>query len=202
MAEIGTDISKAAQLLREGKLVAIPTDTVYGLAGNAYDLNALAAIYAVKGRPSDKALVAQTDTIDKIIPFVKSFPEQAKKLANHYWPGALTLILEANEKISKEMIAGGTTIGVRICDHPLTLQLLATLDFPVALPSANLSGQPSATTAEEVNSQLGDQISYILDGDKSQLGFESTIIGFNGEKVVILRHGVISEEDIRKTLNS
>lgn len=202
MAEIGRDIKKAAELLKRGELVAIPTDTVYGLAGNAFDLSALEAIYAVKGRPADKALIAQTDRVEKIIPFVKSFPDRAKKLAEKFWPGALTLVLEANDMISKEMIAGGDTIGVRVCNHPMTLGLLALLDFPVALPSANISGQPSTTSAEEVNRQLGDRISYILDGGESQLGIESTIVSFRDEKVVILRQGAIAEEDILDAIES
>ncbi|UXP30976.1 L-threonylcarbamoyladenylate synthase [Reichenbachiella agarivorans] len=202
MAEIGKDIHKAAQLLKEGKLVAIPTDTVYGLAGNAFDTNAIEQIYQVKGRPKSKAFIAQTNSIEKIKGFVTSFPANAESLASKYWPGALTLILDANEKIPTEMLANGRTVGVRICDHPLTLELLELLDFPVALPSANLHGQPSPVTAAQVNSQLGDLIEYILDGGECQIGFESTIVGFNGEKPLILRQGAIAEADILNTLES
>ncbi|RJE74109.1 L-threonylcarbamoyladenylate synthase [Reichenbachiella sp. MSK19-1] len=202
MAQIGKDIKVAASLLNTGKLVAIPTDTVYGLAGNAFDPESIKAIYAVKGRPMDKALIAQTDSIEKVRTFVKEFPKAAEKLAAKFWPGALTLVLEANEKIPVEMLAGGHTVGVRICDHPMTLALLGKLDFPVALPSANLHSQPSPVTAQEVDAQLGDQIEYILDGDKCDIGFESTIVGFTGEKPLILRQGAIAAEDIFAVLEA
>ncbi|MCV9385392.1 L-threonylcarbamoyladenylate synthase [Reichenbachiella ulvae] len=202
MAEIGKDVQKAAALLREGKLVAIPTDTVYGLAGNAFDIAAIEQIYEVKGRPKSKAFIAQTNSVEKIKTFVKDFPANAEKLANKYWPGALTLILDANDKIPVEMLANGVTVGVRICNHALTLELLSLLDFPVALPSANLHTQPSPVTAQEVDAQLGDRIDYILDGDECHIGFESTIVGFNDQKPLILRQGAIAEEDILATLAS
>ncbi|PIB36089.1 threonylcarbamoyl-AMP synthase [Reichenbachiella sp. 5M10] len=202
MAQIGTDIKVAASILQAGELVAIPTDTVYGLAGNAFDPEAIKTIYRVKGRPMDKALIAQTDSIEKIKTFVKDFPASAEKLAAKFWPGALTLVLEANDRIPAEMLAGGHTVGVRICNHPVTLQLLAQLDFPVALPSANLHSQPSPVTAAEVDEQLGDQIEYILDGEKCDIGFESTIVGFTGEKPLILRQGAIAAEDIFAALEA
>ncbi|MFY0625001.1 MAG: threonylcarbamoyl-AMP synthase [Reichenbachiella sp.] len=201
MAQIGNNIEFAIALLTQGKLVAIPTDTVYGLAGNAMNGDAIEKIFEVKARPKDKALIAMTHSIKKASLFLNSIPMDGHKLAEKYWPGALTLIFEANTNIPKSMIANGDTVGVRVPDHVMTLELLKDIDFPLAVTSANLSGQKSPTSAQEVNEQIGDQIDYILDGGQSPLGFESTIVGFTEEKPVILRSGAIADDDIFKTLN-
>ena len=201
MAEIGTDISHAAALLRAGKLVAVPTDTVYGLAGHAQKTETLEEIFRVKKRPQDKPLIAQVDHIEKAIGFVKSIPNHARTLAEKYWPGALTLIFEATQEVSPVMLSGGTTMGLRVPDHDMTLELLRQLNFPLAVTSANLSGHDSPTTAEEVNEQIGDGIAYILDGGPSEIGLESTIVGFQNKMPVIYRKGAISEEEILATLN-
>lgn len=201
MAKIGTDILHAAALLRAGELVAVPTDTVYGLAGHAQKTETLQEIFLVKKRPQDKPLIAQVDHIDKAAGFVKNIPNHARALAEKYWPGALTLIFEATKEVSPVMLSGGTTMGLRVPDHDMTLELLRQLDFPLAVTSANLSGHPSPTTAEEVNEQIGDNIAYILDGGPSQIGLESTIVGFKDKMPVIYRKGAISEEEILATLN-
>ena len=201
MAVIGTDIAHAAHLLKEGKLVGVPTDTVYGLAGHALMTDSLQNIFRVKNRPQDKPLIAQVDHLDKAIGFVKDISSQARVLAEKYWPGALTLIFEATEIVSPIMLSNGNTMGIRVPDHEMTLELLRKLDFPLAVTSANLNGQPSPTTAEEVNEQLGDRIEYILDGGPSHHGLESTIVAFENKKPVILRPGAISEDEILTTLN-
>lgn len=201
MAKIGTDILHAAALLRAGKLVAVPTDTVYGLAGHAQKTESLQEIFRVKQRPQDKPLIAQVDQIDKALGFVKNIPNNARILAEKYWPGALTLIFEATDKVSPVMVSGGTTMGLRVPDHEMTLELLRQLDFPLAVTSANLSGHESPTTAEEVNEQIGDAIEYILDGGPSAIGLESTIVGFDNKAPIIFRQGVISEEELMATLN-
>lgn len=201
MAEIGTDIARAANLLKEGKLVGVPTDTVYGLAGHALMTDALQNIFKVKNRPQDKPLIAQVDDLEKARPFVRDIPNQARTLAEKYWPGALTLIFNAQDNVSPVMLSNGKTMGIRVPDHEMTLELLRQLDFPLAVTSANLNGQPSPTTAEEVNAQLGDRIEYILDGGPSHHGLESTIVAFENKKPVILRPGAISEDEILTTLN-
>ncbi|MDW3209907.1 MAG: L-threonylcarbamoyladenylate synthase [Reichenbachiella sp.] len=201
MAKIGTDILHAAALLKAGKLVAVPTDTVYGLAGHAQKTESLQEIFHVKQRPQDKPLIAQVDHIDKAMGFVKNIPNNARMLAEKYWPGALTLIFEATSEVSPVMLSGGTTMGLRVPDHDMTLELLKQLDFPLAVTSANLSGHDSPTTAQEVNEQIGDRIEYILDGGPSTIGLESTIVGFENKMPVIFRKGAISEEEILATLN-
>lgn len=201
MAIIGTDISHAADLLRQGKLVGVPTDTVYGLAGHALMTTTLQNIFKVKNRPQDKPLIAQVDHLDKARGFVKEISNQARVLAEKYWPGALTLIFDAKDNVSPIMLSNGKTMGIRVPDHDMTLELLRQLEFPLAVTSANLNGQPSPTTAEEVNEQLGDRIEYILDGGPSHHGLESTIVAFENKKPVILRPGAISEEEILTTLN-
>ncbi len=200
MAEIGTDISQAAALLKAGKLVGIPTDTVYGLAGHVQKTETLQEIFKVKQRPQDKPLIAQVDRLEKAAGFVKNIPNHARTLAEKYWPGALTLIFEATDDVSPIMLSNGQTLGLRVPDHHLTLALLRQLDFPLAVTSANVSGMQSPTTADEVNEQIGDRIEYILDGGSSFHGLESTIVGFENKMPVILRAGAISEEEILATL--
>ena len=200
MALIGTNIEFADALLKQGKVIAVPTDTVYGIACNALNEAAIEQIYEIKGRDKIKALIAQTYSLKKASSFLEFIPTDGYKLAEAYWPGALTLILHANSNIPKSMIAGGKTVGVRVPNHIMLLELLRNSQYPLAVTSANLSGMPSPHTAEEVNDQLGDRIEYILDGGKSPIGIESTIVGFKDEKPVILRHGAIPEEDIFKVL--
>ena len=201
LAEIGRNVKYAAALLSQGKVVGIPTDTVYGVACNALDPQAIDDIFHIKERTKDKPLIAQTSSLKKATSFLQFIPIGATKLANKYWPGALTMVFEANDNIPKNMISGGDTIGVRVPDHAMALELLKTLDFPLAVTSANKSGMQSPKTAKEVNEQIGDRIDYILDGGPSAIGIESTIIGFADEKPVILRAGAISEKEIFDTLN-
>ena len=196
MAEIGTDIERAAAYLRQGKLVAIPTDTVYGLAGNAFDIQSILSIFDVKRRPANKPLIAQTDSFEKVKKLVIETPNEAVILADNFWPGALTLILEKSKLIPDIMTSGGPTVGVRIPNHKMTLELLSKIDFPLAVPSANIHGEPSPTTAKEVEEQIGDQIAYILDGGKCAVGIESTIVEVKESQPVICRQGAISKEDI------
>lgn len=200
MAQIGSNIEYAHALLKQGKVVGMPTDTVYGVACNALDEAAIDEIYSIKNRERDKALIAQTYSLKKATSFLRVIPTDGHKLAQAYWPGALTLVLEANNNIPKNMIAGGDTVGIRVPDHEMALALLKATEFPLAVTSANVSGMPSPTTAEEVNEQLGDKIDYILDGGKCEWGIESTIVGFKDEKPIILRQGAISEEEISSIL--
>lgn len=196
MATIGKDIYKAKKLLEQSELVAIPTETVYGLAGNALDVTAITKIFKVKNRPTFDPLIAHTDSMDKIRRFVKNIPEVAYRLAETFWPGPLTLLLAKKNVIPDIVTSGLDSVAVRIPDHSLTLSLLQQLDFPLAAPSANPFGYISPTTAQHVNDQLGEKINYILDGGSCKIGIESTIIGFEDQVPVIYRLGGKSLEEI------
>ena len=202
MAIIGIDILYAKQLLQTGQVVGIPTETVYGLAGNAFDEDAVLKIFTVKNRPQFDPLIVHTDSLSKLTTFISDFPERAQKLANVFWPGPLTLLLPKSDKISDLVTSGLSTVAVRIPNHPLTLELLSTLDFPLAAPSANPFGYISPTSAQHVEKQLGKKISYILDGGESQVGIESTIVGFEGDEAVVYRLGGISVEALENAIGS
>ncbi len=200
MALIGTAIHEAKRLLENGEVIGIPTETVYGLAGNAFDAQAVTKIFQIKNRPSFDPLIVHSSSLDKISQFVKTIPPIAQTLAEHFWPGALTLLLPKKSIIPDLVTSGLETVAVRMPKHPLTRQLLDLLDFPVAAPSANPFGYISPTRAEHVQAQLGDKIPYILDGGPCQVGIESTIVGFDNEKPVIYRLGGISLEAIQEVI--
>ncbi len=201
MAEIGQDIVAAKSLLVEGKLVAIPTETVYGLAGNALDESAILEIFKVKRRPKFDPLIAHTDSIEKIKSLVTHIPDQLLELGKAFWPGPLTILLEKKAHVPDILTSGLPHIAVRIPDHPLTTSLLSSLDFPLAAPSANPFGYISPTTAQHVQDQLGDLIPYILDGGACQVGLESTILGFDAKhRPVIYRLGGMKIDDIESAI--
>lgn len=189
MAEVGTDIQQASSYLKQGHLVAIPTETVYGLAGNALDVKAVSAIFETKNRPSFDPLILHVASLEQVKPFVSSFPEKLKRLAEAFWPGPLTVLLPRNASVPDLVTSGLDRVAVRVPNHPLTLALLAQLDFPLAAPSANPFGYISPTQAAHVAAQLGAKIPYILDGGVCAVGLESTIVGMEGEQVVIYRLG-------------
>jgi L-threonylcarbamoyladenylate synthase len=200
MAEIGTDIARARMLLDSGKLVAIPTETVYGLAGNAFDPSAITDIFYVKNRPSFDPLIVHTDSIEKINDFAEEIPSTLRRLAEAFWPGPLTLILKKKPIIPDIITSGLDTVAVRMPRHPLTLELLAGLDYPLAAPSANPFGYVSPTTAAHVNEQLGKKIKYILDGGPCSVGIESTIIGSDNGLPVVFRLGGKTIEKIEEII--
>jgi L-threonylcarbamoyladenylate synthase len=193
---IGEDLLKASEILKRGELVAIPTETVYGLAANALDPNAVAKIYEAKERPSFNPLIVHVASIKEAKKYVKEFPEIAEQIAEAFWPGSISLLLPKHSIIPDLTTAGLPNVVIRIPNHPLTLELLKSLDFPLAAPSANISNTVSPTTAEHVQLGLGSKIEYILDGGKSAIGLESTILAIEQDKVVILREGGVSREDI------
>jgi L-threonylcarbamoyladenylate synthase len=195
MSVVSQDINQAIRILSEGGLVAIPTETVYGLAGNALDVSAVLSIFEAKRRPSFDPLIIHS-TQEKIFSWVKDVPEKAQRLAEACWPGPLTLVLPKADSIPFEVTSGLETVGVRVPDHPLTLALLQEIDFPLAAPSANPFGYISPTTAQHVQDQLGDAIPMILDGGPCEVGIESTIVGFEGGQPCIYRLGGISVEAI------
>jgi L-threonylcarbamoyladenylate synthase len=200
MTEIGQDILYAAELLRLGETVAIPTETVYGLAGNALDERAVAKIFSAKNRPSFDPLIVHVAKVEDIEKWVKNVPKKARLLAAAFMPGPLTLVLPKADAIPDIVTSGHSTVGIRVPAHPLSAQLLSLLDFPLAAPSANPFGYVSPTSAQHVQHQLGGKISYILDGGPCSVGLESTIVAFDQETPVILRLGGLSIESICQTL--
>ncbi|WP_310560464.1 L-threonylcarbamoyladenylate synthase [Flavobacterium sp.] len=194
------EISTAAKLLQEGKVVAIPTETVYGLAANAFDGKAVAQIFAIKNRPLFNPLIVHIKSIEYLETVATNIPPLAFQLAKQFWPGPLTLVLEKKSNVSNLVTANKNTVGVRIPSHPVTLELLHSLDFPLAAPSANPFGYISPTTSEHVRKQLGDKIPFILEGGVCEKGIESTIIGFENDDPVLYRVGAISNEEIEKCI--
>lgn len=197
---IGKDIQKAVKILKNGELVAIPTETVYGLAANALCAKSVSQIFRAKKRPTFDPLIIHSDSIEKLKKHIAYFPPKAEKLANHFWAGALTLVLEKKDSIPDLVTSGLSSVAVRIPNHPLTLELLRNLDFPLAAPSANPFGYISPTSAQHVETMLGNEIPYVLDGGICDLGIESTIVSFEKGEAIILRKGAISIEKIEKLI--
>lgn len=197
---IGTDIQKAYTILKSGGLVSIPTETVYGLAANGFDLEAITEIFEVKNRPFFDPLILHCSDMSVAMTLFKSVPAEFYSLMNKYWPGPLTLVGEKSDSIPDLVTAGSSLVAVRVPNHPLTLELLEMLDFPLAAPSANPFGYISPTTPEHVEAQLGDKIEYILDGGSCEIGIESTIVGINKGKLEIWRLGGISKEEIENII--
>ncbi len=197
MAEIGDDIERAAEILRKGGVVAIPTETVYGLAANGLNTNAVAKIYDIKQRPSFNPLILHLSGIEQIDRYASDISVEANLLASNFWPGPLTLILPKQPLIPDLTTAGQPSVALRVPAHPITRKLLQLLDFPLAAPSANPSGYISPTTARHVQENLGDKISYILDGGPCKVGIESTIVSVVNKKAKILRCGSITREEIQ-----
>lgn len=198
----GIDIDAAAKLLAKGELVSIPTETVYGLAANALNDDAVLKIYEVKQRPQFNPLIVHVASWQQAATYVQNIPAKAQLLAETFWPGPLTMLLEKQNNIPDLVTAGSNRVAIRIPNHPLTLALLHQLDFPVAAPSANPSGYVSPTSAQHVLQNLNGKIPYILDGGECNVGVESTIVGWDeDEEPVIYRLGGIPTEAVEKVLN-
>ncbi len=195
-------IAEAASLLLKGGVVALPTETVYGLAADASNTEAVKRIFAIKGRPADHPLILHIADESQLDYWAKSVPEAARLLARQFWPGPLTLILPRSEKVSDLITGGQDTVGLRIPDHPLTLSVLHEMGphAAVAAPSANRYGRISPTTAEHVREELGNNVDLILDGGACNVGLESTIVSFAGDDVCILRPGGIPVSAIENAL--
>lgn len=200
---IGLDLDKAAQLLIEGELVAIPTETVYGLAGNALSAEAISKIYLTKKRPQFNPLILHVASIEALKKYVLYLPPKIEKLIQKFSPGPLTVLLPKSNIVPDIVTAGSSKVAIRIPNHPLTLDLLHKIDFPLAAPSANISGRVSPTSSEHVFEQLNGKIPYILDGGETIVGLESTIVGFDEsfEEIAIHRLGGLSIEEIEACLN-
>lgn len=196
MAEIGKDIQKAVEFLEREGLVAIPTETVYGLAANALNPIAVAKIFEAKERPTFDPLIVHTHALNEVENFVSDIHPALLKLAQVFWPGPLTLLLPKKDIIPNLVTSGLDRVGVRIPNHSLTLELLSKLSFPLAAPSANPFGYISPTKAEHVDKQLGTKIPYILDGGACEVGLESTIVGEENGEIIVYRLGGLSIDEI------
>ena len=194
---IGKDIQLAAEILRKGGLVAIPTETVYGLAGNALHSEAVLKIYEAKQRPRFNPLIIHLPSLDHAVKYVTEIPADALLLAKYFSPGPISFLLSKSNLVPDLVTAGSDKVVIRIPSHPMTLELLHILDFPLAAPSANPSGYVSPVTAAHVMEGLGGKIGYILDGGTCTVGIESTIVGFDRDEIIIHRLGGITVEDIR-----
>lgn len=194
------DFSEAIAILRSGGLVAFPTETVYGLGGNAFDASAAAKIYAAKGRPSDNPLIVHVAYKDSLFELAKEIPDEAWDLAKYFWPGPLTMILKKKDVVPDGTTGGLPTVAVRMPSDAVARMLIAQSGLFIAAPSANASGRPSTTRAEHVYKDLAGRIEMILDGGSATIGLESTILDLSGKKPVILRPGYLSREDLLSVL--
>jgi L-threonylcarbamoyladenylate synthase len=193
-------VARAAALLRAGELLALPTETVYGLAANALDALAVARIFEIKGRPAHNPIIVHVDSAVMARRCVADWPPLADKLTQKFWPGALTLVLPRSREIPDMVTAGGSTVGVRWPSHPVTQAVIRACGFPLAAPSANLSGRISPTNAQHVLESLGDKIEWILDGGQSQVGIESTVLDLAVTPPRVLRPGMLNAESLRAVL--
>ena len=195
-----TDIEKAAGVLRDGGLVAVPTETVYGLGANAEDPTAVGRVFQVKGRPPSHPLIVHIGGAEHLDDWVQDVPPAARLIAERFWPGPLTLVLRRGRRVPLEATGGLDTVAVRVPDHAVALALLTTFGGAVAAPSANRFGSVSPTTADHVRAELGDAVDFILDGGPCQVGLESTIVDATGDVPGILRPGGVTREDIEAVL--
>ena len=194
------EIARAAELIRQGGLVAFPTETVYGLGANALDETAVARIFEVKGRPKTSPLIVHVASIDMARVIVGEWPQAAEKLGSRFWPGPLTLVLRRHLRIPLVVTAGLDTVGIRVPAHPVAQALLRQAGVPIAAPSANRFTELSPTTAEHVCEGLGGQVDCVLDGGPSAVGLESTVLSLAEEPPSILRPGMISKEEIEAVI--
>lgn len=200
MPEISTDLDRAVALLRAGGVVAIPTETVYGLAADARNPQAVRRVFAIKGRPADHPLIVHIAAAESLPQWARDIPDAAWRLAGRFWPGPLTLILRRAPGVPDEVTGGQDTVGLRVPDHPLTLELLRRFGGGLAAPSANRFGHVSPTRAEHVAQELGEAVDLILDGGPCSVGVESTILDLSGDVPTVLRPGGVSLAALEEVL--
>lgn len=200
---LGTDdkgITEAARILKEGGLVAFPTETVYGLGANAMDDEAVSKVYAAKGRPSDNPMIVHVAKPQDLTLLTDNITDDMKKLAENFWPGPLTMVVQAKPQVSRITTGGLDTVAVRIPDNETTLKLIETAGMPMAGPSANLSGHPSPTSSNHVYDDLQGRIDAVIQGEICKVGIESTVVDMTSPAPVILRPGIVTAEDLEKVL--
>ncbi len=192
-------LSQAVQALKAGDVIGLPTETVYGLAADAMNISAVRKIFALKGRPVDHPLIVHIADSGQIQKWAIDIPEEAFVLAQHFWPGPLTMILRKHADVPNEVTGGQDTVGLRCPAHPLALTVLRQLNGGVAAPSANRFGRISPTTAQHVHEEFGDAVPIVLDGGECEVGIESTIIDLSSEPPRLLRPGMISQDEIENS---
>ncbi len=193
-------IARAAALLQQGEIVALPTETVYGIAADARNGAAVVKIFEAKGRPQDNPLIVHIAGVEMLPGLVSEFPERARLLAAAFWPGPLTIIMPRGPEVAAECCAGLDTVGIRMPSHPVVQRLIAASGIAFAAPSANLSGKPSPTNARDVWNDMQGRLPLILDGGECQVGVESTVVSVVGEKPTLFRPGHITLEDLERAL--
>ncbi|MBR5543078.1 MAG: threonylcarbamoyl-AMP synthase [Oscillospiraceae bacterium] len=196
------DFVRAGNILKDGGVVAIPTETVYGLAANALDADAVKKIFTAKGRPQDNPLIVHIADFEDISKLVLEIPESAITLAEHFWPGPLTMIFKKSDKIPAEVSAGLSTVAIRLPSNKYARAVIEAAGVPLAAPSANLSGKPSPTSAQHVMRDLSGKIPMILDGGTCEVGLESTVIDLTGDVPTLLRPGGVTLSELRKVLGT
>ncbi|HYD58199.1 MAG TPA: L-threonylcarbamoyladenylate synthase [Burkholderiales bacterium] len=196
-----TEIAHAARILREGGLVAFPTETVYGLGADASNAAAVARMYAVKGRPADHPVIVHFESMEPALAWSRDIPKVAFDLAKRFWPGPLTLILRASDRAKPFVTGGQPSVGIRVPSHPVAQRLLKAFGDGIAAPSANRFGHVSPTSASHVRADLGDDVELVLEGGPSEVGIESTIVDLSGDGAVLLRPGRISRAELEELVS-
>lgn len=196
------DLARAAELLLAGRLVAFPTETVYGLGAVASDADAVAAIFRAKGRPADHPVIVHLPTADALDDWAREIPADARKLADAFWPGPLTLVLKRTRSVPDVVTGGQDTVGLRVPGNRVARDLLAACGCALAAPSANRFGRISPTTAEHVLAEFGDEVAAVIDGGPCTVGVESTIVDVSGERARLLRPGMVSLAALEAVLGS
>ena len=195
-------VERAVELLRSGGVVALPTETVYGLAANAFDARAVERVFEIKGRPAHNPVILHVASLEMARGCVRDWPTAADALARGFWPGPLTLVLPCSDRVPGIVTAGGDTVGVRWPSHPLIQAVIRSCGFPLAAPSANRSGSISPTNASHVRASLGGRVPLIVDGGQSQVGIESTVLDVTSVPARVLRPGMIHRESLLAVLNA
>ena len=189
-------------MIRSGELVAFPTETVYGLGANALDPAAVEKIYAAKGRPASSPLIVHVNSIEMARALAQEWPEKAERLAQRFWPGPLTLVLPKRQHVPDNLTAGLDTVGIRIPSNGIALALIREVGLPIAAPSANRFSELSPTTAEHVRVGMGDRVAMVLDGGRTTVGIESTVLSLAGPEAILLRPGMISQAEIEEVIGA
>jgi L-threonylcarbamoyladenylate synthase len=195
-----TELRQAADLICAGELVAFPTETVYGLGANALDPAAIEKIYLAKGRPPGSPLIVHVNSIEMARGLVREWPDKADRLARVFWPGPLTLVLLKQPHVPDRLTSGLDTVAVRMPANPIALALIQEAGVPVAAPSANPFGGLSPTTAQHVRDSMGDRVALVLDGGRTNVGIESTVLSLAGAEPVLLRPGMVTKEQIQEVI--
>lgn len=193
-------IEDAAKIIKNSGLVAFPTETVYGLGANGLDENAIKKIFIAKGRPQDNPLILHVSSMEEVEELVEEIPEISRLCMERFWPGPLTILFKKSSKVPELITAGLDTVGIRMPEHSIALELIKTSKTPIAAPSANISGRPSPTSAKHVIQDLKGKVDMIIDGGTTGIGLESTVLDLSGHTPLILRPGGITVEDLRKII--